>query len=79
MVKHKPEDEPAHDGAAPGSETEVLMRALHRASLSLYTDLSLDGVLRRITQAAKDLAGARAGQSPYGCQRSGRPDCPDPG
>jgi signal transduction histidine kinase len=35
------------------------MRALHRATLSLYTDLSLDGVLRRITQAAKDLARAR--------------------
>ncbi len=35
------------------------MRALHRATLSLYTDLSLDGVLRRITMAAKDLSHAR--------------------
>ncbi|MCX6071870.1 MAG: GAF domain-containing protein, partial [Chloroflexi bacterium] len=35
------------------------MRALHRATLSLYTDLSLDGVLRRITLAAKDLSHAR--------------------
>ncbi|MEW6568333.1 MAG: GAF domain-containing sensor histidine kinase [Chloroflexota bacterium] len=35
------------------------MRALHRATLSLYTDLSLEGVLQRITQAAKDLANAR--------------------
>ncbi len=35
------------------------MRALHRATLSLYSDLSLDGVLQRITQAARDLANAR--------------------
>lgn len=35
------------------------MRALHRAALSLYADLSLDGVLQRITQAAKELSGAR--------------------
>lgn len=35
------------------------MRALHRATLSLYSDLSLEGVLQRITQAAKDLVDAR--------------------
>jgi signal transduction histidine kinase len=34
------------------------MRALHRATLSLFADLSLDGVLRRITYAAKELANA---------------------
>jgi len=34
------------------------MRALHRATLSIFSDLSLDGVLRRITYAAKDLANA---------------------
>ncbi len=35
------------------------MRALHRATLSLYTDLSLDGTLRRIVQAARELTHAR--------------------
>jgi signal transduction histidine kinase len=35
------------------------MRALHRATLALYTDLSLDGVLHRTTQSAKELANAR--------------------
>jgi two-component system sensor histidine kinase DevS len=35
------------------------MRALHRATLSLYTDLSPEGVLTRVVQAAKDLASAR--------------------
>jgi len=34
------------------------MRALHRATLSLYSDLSLDGVLERIMQAAQELSGA---------------------
>lgn len=37
------------------------MRALHRATLALYTDLSLEGVLQRITQSAKDLVNARYG------------------
>jgi two-component system sensor histidine kinase DevS len=35
------------------------MRSLHRATLSLYTDLSLDGVLRRITVAARELSNAK--------------------
>ena len=35
------------------------MRALHRATLSLYADLSPERVLQRIVQAARDLAGAR--------------------
>jgi hypothetical protein len=35
------------------------MRRLHRATLSFYTDLSLDGTLRRIVQAARDLTEAR--------------------
>jgi GAF domain-containing protein len=35
------------------------MRALHRATLSLYNDLSLDGTLRRIVQAARELTHAR--------------------
>jgi two-component system sensor histidine kinase DevS len=33
--------------------------ALHRATLSLFSDLSLDGVLRRVIQAAQELADAR--------------------
>jgi two-component system sensor histidine kinase DevS len=35
------------------------MRSLHKATLSLYTDLSLDGVLRRITIAARELSNAK--------------------
>jgi len=35
------------------------MDALHRATLSLFSDLSLDGVLRRIIQAARELSNAR--------------------
>ncbi len=33
--------------------------ALHRATLSLFSDLSLDGVLRRVIHAAQELADAR--------------------
>lgn len=42
-------------GAAPPDR----MRALHRATLSLYQDLSLEGTLRRIVRAARDLTHAR--------------------
>lgn len=35
------------------------IRALHRATLSLFEDLSLDGVLNRIVNAARDLVNAR--------------------
>lgn len=38
---------------------ESQMRALHRASLSLFSDISLDGVLNRIVEAAKELSNAR--------------------
>lgn len=41
------------------SETESDIRALHQATLSLFADLSLDGVLQRITNAAKELVNAR--------------------
>jgi len=58
MVSEHREDE-TRKNVPPGSEAEVVMHALHRAALSLYTDLSLDGVLQRITQAAKDLSRAR--------------------
>jgi signal transduction histidine kinase len=40
-------------------KTQADMRLLHRATLSLFADLSLDGVLRRITHAARDLSGAK--------------------
>lgn len=35
------------------------LQALHRATLSLVSDLSLDGVLRRVIQAARDLSNAK--------------------
>ena len=38
---------------------ESRMRALHRATLTLFSDLSLDGVLRRIIHAARELVDAR--------------------
>ena len=43
-------------------ETEKLRMdvvALHRATLSLFSDLSLDGVLRRVIHAARELVNAR--------------------
>jgi signal transduction histidine kinase len=43
----------------PSSAPPDRMRRLHRATLSLYTDLSLEGTLRRIVQAARDLTQAR--------------------
>lgn len=39
-------------------DPEVEMEALHRASLSLFSDLSLEGVLRRVIHAAKELSHA---------------------
>jgi signal transduction histidine kinase len=47
----------AEDGT-PG-KVETTLRALHRATLSLYADLSLERVLERIVRAAMDLANAR--------------------
>ncbi|MCK5645349.1 MAG: GAF domain-containing sensor histidine kinase [Anaerolineales bacterium] len=41
------------------TESESDVRALHKATLSLFADLSLDGVLRRITDAAKELVNAQ--------------------
>jgi two-component system sensor histidine kinase DevS len=40
-------------------DAESRMRALHRATLTLFSDLSLDGVLRRIIHAARELVDAR--------------------
>jgi signal transduction histidine kinase len=41
------------------SQLDSNMVALHRATLSLFSDLSLDGVLRRVIHAAQELADAR--------------------
>jgi two-component system sensor histidine kinase DevS len=43
----------------PSEDALAHMGALHRAVLSLSSDLSLDGVLQRIVSAAKDLTHAR--------------------
>lgn len=42
-----------------GRSSQSRMSQLHRATLSLFADLSLDGVLSRILQAAKELVDAR--------------------
>jgi signal transduction histidine kinase len=41
------------------SNTGSRIGALHRATLSLFSDLSMDGVLRRIIEAARELSQAR--------------------
>lgn len=41
------------------AKVEATVRALHRATLSLYADLSPEGVLERIVRAALELANAR--------------------
>lgn len=41
------------------TENKSNVRALHKATLSLFADLSLDGVLQRITDAAKELVNAQ--------------------
>src|SRR3990172_10308629 len=47
------------EDGTPG-KVETTLRALHRATLSLYADLSLERVLERIVRAAMDLANARS-------------------
>lgn len=59
MISQRPSDDNMLTALPQGADGETVMRALHRATLSLYSDLSLDGVLQRITQAARDLSGAR--------------------
>jgi len=48
-------EESSDEVATPDSE----LQALHRATLSLISDLSLDGVLRRVIHAARDLSNAK--------------------
>jgi two-component system sensor histidine kinase DevS len=45
--------------ASEAGKRDARLRALHRATLSLVNDLTLDRVLQRIVSAAKDLAEAR--------------------
>lgn len=59
MSETKPRKRTARKRPSPPPATGDRMRRLHRASLSLYTDLSLDGTLRRIVQAARELTQAR--------------------
>jgi two-component system sensor histidine kinase DevS len=42
-----------------GDNSHADVKSLHKATLSLYSDLSLDGVLRRIVIAARELSHAR--------------------
>ncbi|TET33603.1 MAG: GAF domain-containing protein [Anaerolineales bacterium] len=48
-------EESTDEVATPDSE----LQALHQATLSLVSDLSLDGVLRRVIHAARDLSNAK--------------------
>jgi signal transduction histidine kinase len=55
-------DRTAAEKITPSPESSQLdanMVALHHATLSLFSDLSLQGVLRRVIQAAQELANAR--------------------
>jgi signal transduction histidine kinase len=60
MVVSEPELnlKPEH-GAQGYNDYRSDMMALHRATLSLFSDLSLEGVLRRVIHAARELSGAR--------------------
>ena len=59
MSEKKPRKPSARKRPSSSSAGPDRMRRLHRATLSFYTDLSLDGTLRRIVQAARDLTQAR--------------------
>ncbi len=50
---------PATGDAKAYSDLRSDMVALHRATLSLFSDLSLEGVLRRVIHAARELSDAR--------------------
>jgi two-component system sensor histidine kinase DevS len=54
-----PKIEKSENMREQGTDTDSRMEALHRATLTLFSDLSLDGVLRRIIQAARELSNAR--------------------
>src|SRR3970282_584065 len=59
VSEKKPRKSNARKRPPSSSAAPDRMRRLHRATLSLYPGLSLDGTLRRIVQAARDLTQAR--------------------
>jgi signal transduction histidine kinase len=59
LIKDRKRRDQASSTRRRAAAADARMRALHRATLSLYSDLSLDGVLQRIMQAAQELSGAR--------------------
>src|SRR3970282_165442 len=59
VSEKKPRKSNARKRPPSSSAAPDRMRRLHRATLSLYTDLSLDGTLRRIVRAARELTQAR--------------------
>ena len=59
MSEKKPRKPNARKRPSSSSAGTDRLRRLHRATLSFYNDLSLDGTLRRIVQAARDLTQAR--------------------
>jgi len=59
VSEKKPRKPNARKRPSSSSAGTDRLRRLHRATLSFYNDLSLDGTLRRIVQAARDLTQAR--------------------
>jgi GAF domain-containing protein len=59
VTSDRTEEEPLSTPSPEYSQLDSNLVALHRATLSLFSDLSLDGVLRRVIQAAQELADAR--------------------
>ncbi|HMK07949.1 MAG TPA: GAF domain-containing sensor histidine kinase, partial [Anaerolineales bacterium] len=55
----RPRRSPSRSESVKTAADPDRMRQLHRATLRLYADLSLDGTLRRIVQAARELTRAR--------------------
>ncbi|TFH37812.1 MAG: GAF domain-containing protein [Anaerolineales bacterium] len=59
VTSDRTESEALSTSSAEYSQWDSNVVALHRATLSLFSDLSLDGVLRRVIQAAQELVDAR--------------------
>lgn len=59
VSSQRTEEETRGTAADQYSQLDSNIVALHRATLSLFSDLSLDGVLRRVIHAAQELADAR--------------------
>jgi two-component system sensor histidine kinase DevS len=59
VTSERTEEEPLSTPSPEYSQLDSNMVALHRATLHLFTDLSLEGVLQRVVQAAQELSDAR--------------------